>query len=109
MCQAASAMGQEISLHNPVGPVLDAVSRHVAAALPGFLTLERPVRETPLWNALRGGPAKMVNGAVEVETLGAAGLGLALDTGLLRQQSRDAGQSERALSFKGMAGAGPDA
>jgi galactonate dehydratase len=108
MCQAASAMGQEISLHNPVGPVLDAVSRHVAAALPRFLTLERPVRET-LWNALRGGPAKMVNGAVEVETFGATGLGLALDTGLLRQQSRDAGQSERALSFKGMAGAGPDA
>jgi len=107
MCQAASAMGQEISLHNPVGPVLDAVSRHVAAALPNFLTLERPVRETPLWNALRNGPAKIADGAVEVETLGAAGLGLMLDTGPL-QRNRTAGP-ERVLSFKGMAGAGPDA
>jgi galactonate dehydratase len=101
-------MGQDISLHNPVGPVLDAVSRHVAAALPNFLTLERPVRETPLWNALRGGPAKMLGGAVEVEIF-AAGLGLALDAGLLRQQGRDELRPQRALSFKGMAGAGPDA
>ena len=52
--ELAAASGIEVSLHNPVGPILDLVSVQVAAALPSFLILERQVRESPLFEELRG-------------------------------------------------------
>ena len=55
MLELAAASGVGVSLHNPVGPVLDGISIQVAAALAGFLILERQVRESPLFDAVRGG------------------------------------------------------
>ena len=41
----AVGAGMEFSLHNPVGPVLDAVSLRVAAAAPSLIMLERTFEE----------------------------------------------------------------
>lgn len=50
MGHVASMMNCNISLHNPCGPVMDAVSANVAAALPGFHSLERQYDESPLYD-----------------------------------------------------------
>ena len=93
------------SLHNPVGPVLDAVSRHVAAAVPSFLILERQVGETPLYDMLRGGAVQLVHGAAEIEDGG--GIGFVPDREVLREAAEM--PIERTASFANLAGAGPDA
>jgi galactonate dehydratase len=54
MLDLAIANGIEVSLHNPVSPVLDGLSRHLAATLPHFLILERQVGETPLYDEIAG-------------------------------------------------------
>lgn len=107
MCAAAAALGQFVSLHNPVGPILDAVSCHVAAALPDFLILERPVGETPLWTELRGDAARLADGAAVLDA--GDGLGLTPRADLLRRHAGERPPPGRKLSFKGMAGAGHDA
>jgi galactonate dehydratase len=56
--ELAAASGVGVSLHNPVGPVLDCISIQVAAALPSLLILERQVRESPLFDAVRGGSGR---------------------------------------------------
>ena len=102
MLALAGACGVGASLHNPVGPVLDAVSRHAAAALPGFLVLERQVGESDLGRQLAG-EAALVDGRVGLGE--GAGVGLTLDEAVIARASR---ASETALTFAGMAGAGPD-
>ncbi len=57
MLDLAAASGVEVSIHNPVGPVLDAVSLQVAAALPSFLILEGQVGESPLFDEIARRPA----------------------------------------------------
>jgi galactonate dehydratase len=106
ICEVAASRGQVVSLHNPVGPVLDGVSRHVAAALADFFILERPVRESPLWEELRSGATGLVDGSAAFEA--APGLGFDLKAGSLPESpaSETFGQ---VLSFRGMPGAGPDA
>ena len=59
MLELAVASGVEASLHNPVGPVLDALSVHVAAALPSFSILEGQVFESPLFDEIAGGPRRL--------------------------------------------------
>jgi galactonate dehydratase len=99
----AVASGVEASLHNPAGPALDAVSRHVAAAAPSFLILERQVRESPLYDALSGGGQPVSEGRVGLGT--GPGLGLDLDW-----EADGAPGAERPgrLSFSGLPGAGGD-
>ena len=103
--ELAASLGVHASLHNPVGPVLDAVSRHAAAALPSFLILERQIGETPLYDALRGGPAALKEGAVEVEQT--AGFGFVPDPAVLAEAARS--PIRRPSSVANIAGAGPDA
>lgn len=98
--------GVHASLHNPAGPVLDALSRQVASALPGFLVLERQVGESALYDALRGGaPAPLADGEVPLDA--GPGLGFVPDRDALAAASR--APLELAGSFRGIAGAGPDA
>jgi galactonate dehydratase len=103
MLRLAAEAQVAVSLHNPVGPVLDAVSIQVAAALPSFLILERQVGETPLSQSIRGGAVTISGGDVMPDT--APGLGFVPD---LKHMVPLCGDAAR-LSFAGMAGAGPDA
>jgi len=103
--ELAAASGVAVSLHNPVGPVLDQVSLHVAAALPSFLILERQVRESPLFDALRGGAPVLSDGNAVPE--GAAGFGAEPDRAVLGQHRGQA--VRRAASLAGIGGAGADA
>ncbi|MCT8158676.1 enolase C-terminal domain-like protein [Pseudoruegeria sp. SHC-113] len=102
MLRMAAAAGVSVSLHNPVGPVLDHVSTQVAAALPAFHILERQVGESPLFHALRGAREVLAEGHVIPEPDGLAQFNASL--------LHDAAPGAQAkLSFAGMAGAGPDA
>lgn len=47
-----AALGVEVSLHNPTGPVCHAVSAHASGGLPGFTRLEMQIDETPLFDGL---------------------------------------------------------
>lgn len=105
MLRLAVASGVEASLHNPVGPVLDRVSLHVAAALPSFSILERQVRETPLFDALTGMSTTPVDGALPVPDR--PGIGIEIDGGELARAA--ASGIGRAANFAGIAGAGADA
>jgi galactonate dehydratase len=102
--ELAAESGVEVSLHNPVGPILDLVSIQVAAALPSLLILERQVRETPLFDEIAGVPQHIVDGAI---ALGA-------EPGIGRPPSREAlerlavSDIARSATFAGMPGAGAD-
>lgn len=105
MLELADASGVGVSLHNPVGPVLDRISVHVAAALPAFLILERQVRESPLFDEVRGGPQSLDGGAILVD--GAPGFGPAPVRSVIE---RCAAQGiVRPASLAGIPGAGGDA
>jgi galactonate dehydratase len=101
--ELAVANGVMASLHNPAGPVLDALSRHVALAASSILILERQVRESPLYSAI-GGSVALTAGCVGPGE--GAGLGMAPDTSVLAAAS---GRAAAQVTFKGLAGAGPDA
>lgn len=105
MLRLASARQVAASLHNPVGPVLDAISTQVGAALPSFLILERQVGESPKFDEIRNTPVECVAGAVRVSD--APGLGFVPERAALEDLEAAGGSS--ALSFSGMSGAGPDA
>lgn len=62
MLRLASACGVAASLHNPVGPTLDAISLQAAASLPDFLVLEGQVEESPLFEAIAGAPRTLEQG-----------------------------------------------
>ena len=102
--ELAVASGVEASLHNPAGPVLDAVSRHAAAAAPSFLILERQVRESPLYDALSGGGQVVSEGRVGLGT--GPGLGLVPDWRAAGESGAATGGSR--LGFSGVPGAGGD-
>ena len=75
---AAAAVESAVSLHNPSGPVMDAHSMHVAAALPTLHSLERQFRETPLYDEIvTTHAARFDGGALHVSD--APGLGLEID------------------------------
>ncbi len=105
MLNLAIASGVEVSLHNPVGPVLDAISLQVAAALPAFLILEGQAGESPKFDEVAGGSRAILNGERPL----LRGPGSGIDP---RLEAVEAGQQEvrpaRVASFAGMAGAGPD-
>jgi galactonate dehydratase len=103
--ELAAASGVEVSLHNPVGPVLDLISIQVSAALPSFLILERQVRESSLFNEIRGSTPLLEDGAVPLPT--EPGLGPSPARAVL-DRANDPNFS-RSATFVGMAGAGPDA
>lgn len=93
------------SLHNPVGPVLDAVSAQVAASLPSFLILERQVGESSKFDDIRVSQAEVVDGAVRLGPK----QGLGFVPHLKALSPLDAAQMETVLTFAGMSGAGPNA
>ncbi len=105
MLELAAASGVGVSLHNPVGPVLDGISIQVAAALPSLLILERQVRESPLFDAVRGGPQALVDGAITID--GAPGFGPEPDRAVLDRCTRES--FNRPASLAGMTGAGRNA
>lgn len=103
----AESHGVELSLHNPVGPVLNAVATHVAASLPSFSLLERQLGETALYDQIADRPLACKDGGLTVPKK--PGLGIGLNTELLTQVSSLGSGFEGAVSFRGMKGAGPDA
>jgi galactonate dehydratase len=103
--ELAAASGIEASLHNPVGPVLDQISIQVAACLPSFLILERQVRETALFDEIRGIEASLAEGAVVLSH--DPGFGTPPSRPTLERVVRTS--LARHATFAGMAGAGPDA
>lgn len=48
IAEVIAGAGLAFSLHNPVGPVLDAISRRVAAVAPSLVMLERTFVEAPI-------------------------------------------------------------
>lgn len=105
MLELAAASGVGVSLHNPVGPVLDRISVQVAAALPSFMILERQVRESPLFDAVRGEGQTLVGGAIPIT--GEPGFGQAPDRSVLVQCTSEG--FSRPASLAGLGGAGGDA
>ena len=76
----AEIYGIQVAPHNPKGPVATAVSVHVAAAIPNFLTLEH-VHPCPLFEQVQIEPMAMEDGAYAPPS--APGLGVDLDEEVL--------------------------
>ncbi|AHF78368.1 Putative L-alanine-DL-glutamate epimerase [Sodalis praecaptivus] len=76
--------GATFSPHNPSGPVCDAVSAHVCAAVAGAGMLEMQFDETPLFSALIGGETKAVERG-KVALSPRPGLGVTLDRALVEK------------------------
>ncbi len=105
LLELAAASGVGVSLHNPVGPVLDRVSVQAAAALPSFLILERQVRESPLFDEVRGGPQRLEDGGIRLD--GAPGIGPEPVRAVLEASTRRG--IDRPATLAGIGGAGGDA
>tara|TARA_B110001450_G_scaffold253323_1_gene276565 strand:+ start:12568 stop:13749 length:1182 start_codon:yes stop_codon:yes gene_type:complete len=107
MMRLADSQGVELSLHNPVGPVLNAMAVHVASALPTFLILERQLGETPLYEEIVDSQMVAKDGNVFVPTR--AGLGLELRKTHLGLVTASEDSMLFTRTFSGIPGAGPDA
>ncbi|WP_341213076.1 enolase C-terminal domain-like protein [uncultured Limimaricola sp.] len=105
MLRLAASCGLSASLHNPVGPVLDAISVELAAGLPAFLILERQIGETEMTARIRPEPAALADGRVSTAAL--PGFGFLPETRVLVPAS--AVPRRGSASFTSLAGAGPDA
>ncbi|MGY3437600.1 MULTISPECIES: mandelate racemase/muconate lactonizing enzyme family protein [unclassified Marinovum] len=105
MLRLAAASGVATSLHNPVGPVLDAISVELAASLPAFLILERQIGESEMTARIRPEPAALGGG--RVATAASPGFGFIPDTSALAPA--EAAVPQALASFAGTPGAGPDA
>lgn len=105
MLALAAARGAEVSLHNPVGPVLDAISLQVAAALPSLLILEGQVAESHHFDEIAGGPRQLEGG----ERVLPSAPGSGIEPKLMFSKENVRAPSQRVATFAGMAGAGPDA
>jgi galactonate dehydratase len=105
MLNLAAASGVEVSLHNPAGPVLDAISLQVAAALPAFLILEGQAGESPKFDEISGGPRAILNGERPLPRAPGSGIKPRLEATAGGQQQI---APAKVASFAGMAGAGPD-
>ena len=107
MMRLAGSQGVELSLHNPVGPVLNAIAVHAASALPNFIILERQLGETPLYEEIVDSQMEANGGNVFVPT--AAGLGVNLRKEHLKIVSACENSMRLTQTFSGIPGAGPDA
>lgn len=107
MMRLADSQGIELSLHNPVGPILDAFAVHIAAALPSFLILERQLGETPLFDDIVTPQLTVIDGKISVPT--GTGLGLELCKSHLQPIFASDDSKRFTRTFTGMPGAGPDA
>lgn len=105
MLRFAAASGVSASLHNPVGPVLDAISVELAASLPAFLILERQMGESDMTAHIRPDAALLAKGRVATATT--PGFGFIPQTDALTRV--ETGAARELASFTGTAGAGPDA
>jgi galactonate dehydratase len=104
MLELASASGVEASLHNPAGPILDAISAQVAAALPAFLILEGPVGEGGLFDLIAGENRRLDRGS---RVLGdGPGIGFDPDPQVLQQFANR--KPAKVDSFVGISGAEAD-
>ena len=83
LAASAARQGAVVAPHNPTGPVCHAASLHVAAVLPELDSLEVQFDETPLFDALVGGPVSPVV-AGEAAPPGGPGLGVAIDPGVAK-------------------------
>ena len=107
MMRLAGSQGVELSLHNPVGPVLNAIAVHAASTLPNFIILERQLGETPLYEEIVDSQMEANGGNVFVPT--AAGLGVNLRKEHLKIVSACENSMRLTQTFSGIPGAGPDA
>lgn len=107
MMRMADSQGVELSLHNPVGPILNAMAVHVASALPTFLILERQLGETPLYEEIVNSHLVAQDGNIHVPT--GAGLGLDLNKTHLELVTASIDSMHLTRTFSGIPGAGPDA
>lgn len=105
MLRLAADLGVEASIHNPVGPVLDAVSAQVASALPSFLILERQIGESPLFDQVRGPQVSVSDGAVLPANEDGIGFSPVIDV----LKANSANPDGTLLTFSGLKGAGADA
>lgn len=105
MLRLAAASGVATSLHNPVGPVLDAISVEMAASLPAFLILERQIGESEMTGRIRPEGAALSAGRVATAT--AAGFGFMPETAAVEPAGVTGNHG--LVSFSGTPGAGPDA
>lgn len=102
---AALAQGVEPSLHNPAGPVLDAMTRHLAVAVDADLLVERQVAETPHYDRIAGGALALRGGRIGL----GGGAGIGMTPRFDGPEDSAAAAPTGGLGFAGMAGAGPDA
>ncbi|OSP56380.1 mandelate racemase/muconate lactonizing enzyme family protein [Pseudoruegeria sp. SK021] len=105
MLRLAAASGVGASLHNPVGPVLDAVSVEVAASVPAFLILERQIGESEMTARIRPNAASVNDGRVAC----ASGAGFGFTPAAEALELSQVTSANRLASFLGTPGAGPDA
>jgi galactonate dehydratase len=84
LARLARRHGAIVSPHNPTGPICHAASLHVAAVLPELDSLEVQFDETPLFDALVGGPVSAVTGGAAALPAG-PGLGVAIDSACAKQ------------------------
>ena len=107
MMRLAGSQGVELSLHNPVGPVLNAITVHAASAFPNFMILERQLGETPLYEEIVDSQMEVNGGNVFVPTR--AGLGINLRKEHLKLVKASENSMRLTQTFSGIPGAGPDA
>ncbi len=100
----AAAHGVKTSLHNPAGPLLDAMSVQMAAILPDFLILERQVNESPIYDALIETPIVLQDGNLQVPSL--PGLGVIVSRAEMEIHSLPGGSD---LEIPVSRGGGPNA
>ena len=94
--------GLEFSVHNPAGPVLDAVMLVAAACAPAVTMVERQYREHELHETLLAPPLAMPVGG-EVMAPRAPGWGVDLDRAMLAMA---AGMPAAGADPLGLSGAG---
>lgn len=104
MLECAVSVGMEASIHNPAGPVLDAISVQVAAALPSFTILEGQVGESELFDTIAGGRPALLDGHRPVPDSPGMGLSPKIAFDAVMPKAGD-----RVATFAGIAGAGADA
>ncbi len=103
--QLASEKGIYPSLHNPVGPILDAVSQQVSDTVPEFLMLERQFDESDIFEIIKGERQKVFSGKIDISDK--PGFGFRVDEELLAELSKE--KNIMLTNFDKIAGAGPDA
>ena len=107
MLHLANSRGIELSLHKPVGPVVNAFATHGASALPAFLILERQLSETAYYDEIVDQPVSTKDGEILAPTR--AGLGFELNKEILKPVTASSEVLRLTRTYSGIPGAGPDA